>query len=49
MIIHGLRKDIETNSRERIGNCVKTICEKQNVKIASAFQDSNGSRVVIQI
>ena len=49
MIIHGLRKDIETNSRERNGNCVKTICEKQNVKIASDFQDSNGSRVVIQI
>lgn len=37
-IIFVIRKDIEADFRERIGNRVDAICEKQNVKIAYAFQ-----------
>lgn len=40
-IIFVIRKDIETDFRERIGNRVESICEKQNVEIAYAFQDIN--------
>lgn len=38
-IIFVIRKDIEADFRERIGNRVETICEKQNVEIAYAFQE----------
>lgn len=38
-IIFVIRKDIEADFRERIGNRVEAICEKQNVKIAYAFQE----------
>lgn len=40
-IIFVIRKGIEADFRERIGNRVETICEKLNVKIAYAFQDLN--------
>ena len=40
-IIFVIRKDIEADFRERIGNRVESICEKQNVEIAYAFQDLN--------
>ncbi len=38
-IILVIRKDIEADFRERIGNRVESICEKQNVEIDYAFQD----------
>ena len=38
-IIFVIRKDIEADFRERIGNRVEAICEKQNVEIAYAFQE----------
>ncbi|MDO4327652.1 MAG: sugar phosphate nucleotidyltransferase [bacterium] len=38
-IIFVIRKEIEADFRERIGNSVEAICEKQNVKIAYAFQE----------
>lgn len=37
-IIFVIRKEIEADFRERIGNRVEAICEKQNVEIAYAFQ-----------
>lgn len=40
-IIFVIRKDIEDDFRERIGNRVETICEKQHVEIAYAFQGLN--------
>ena len=40
-IIFVIRKDIESDFRERIGNRVETICKKLNVEIAYAFQDLN--------
>lgn len=40
-IIFVIRKDIEADFRERIGNRVESICEKQKVEIAYAFQDLN--------
>lgn len=40
-IIFVIRKDIEADFRERIGNRVEEICEKQNVKIAYTFQNLN--------
>lgn len=40
-IIFVIRKDIEADFRERIGSRVESICEKQNVEIAYAFQDLN--------
>ena len=40
-IIFVIRKDIEADFRERIGNRVELICKKQNVEIAYAFQDLN--------
>ena len=40
-IIFVIRKDIEADFRERIGNRVESICKKQNVDIAYAFQDLN--------
>lgn len=38
-IIFVIRKDIETDFRERIGNRVEAICKSLNVDIAYAFQD----------
>lgn len=38
-IIFVIRKDIEADFRERIGNRVEDICKKQNVEVAYAFQD----------
>ena len=40
-IIFVIRKDIEADFRERIGNRVESICKKQNLDIAYAFQDLN--------
>lgn len=40
-IIFVIRKDIEADFRERIGNRVESICEKQHVEIAYAFQGLN--------
>lgn len=40
-IIFVIRKDIESDFRERIGNRVDSICENKNVEIAYAFQDLN--------
>lgn len=40
-IIFVIHKDIEADFRERIGNRVESICEKQKIKIAYAFQDLN--------
>ena len=40
-IIFVIRKDIEADFRERIGNRVESICKKPNVEIAYAFQDLN--------
>lgn len=40
-IIFVIRKDIEADFRERIGNRVESICQKLNVEIAYAFQDLN--------
>ena len=40
-IIFVIRKDIEEDFRERIGNRVESICKKLNVEIAYAFQDLN--------
>lgn len=40
-IIFVIRRDIEDDFRERIGNRVESICEKQNVEVAYAFQDLN--------
>lgn len=37
-IIFVIRKDIEADFRERIGGRVESICEKQSVEIAYAFQ-----------
>ena len=38
-IIFVIRKDIEDDFRERIGNRVEAICASLNVEIAYAFQD----------
>ena len=38
-IIFVIRKDIEADFRERIGNRVEAICASLNVEIAYAFQD----------
>lgn len=38
-IIIVIRKDIEADFRERIGNRIEEICEKMNVEVAYAFQD----------
>lgn len=40
-IIFVIRKDIEADFRERIGNRVEAICKKLNVETAYAFQDLN--------
>lgn len=40
-IIFVIRKDIEDDFRERIGNRVEIICKKLNVEIAYAFQNLN--------
>lgn len=40
-IIFVIRRDIETDFRERIGNRVEVVCKKLNVEIAYAFQDLN--------
>lgn len=38
-VIFVIRKDIESDFRERIGNRVESICKKLNVEVAYAFQD----------
>lgn len=38
-IIFVIRKDIETDFRERIGNRVESLCEKLGIEIIYAFQD----------
>lgn len=40
-IIFVIRKDIEADFRERIGNRVEAICKELNVEIGYAFQDLN--------
>ncbi len=40
-IIFVIRKDIETDFRERIGNRVEEICGRLGVEVAYAFQDRN--------
>lgn len=40
-IIFVIRRDIETDFGERIGNRVEVVCKKLNVEIAYAFQDLN--------
>lgn len=40
-IIFVIRKDIETDFRERIGNRIEALCDKLHIKIAYAFQDLN--------
>lgn len=40
-IVFVIRKDIEADFRERIGNRVESLCEKLNVEICYAFQDIN--------
>lgn len=40
-IIFVIRKDIEDDFRERIGNRIEAICKKLGVEIAYAFQDLN--------
>lgn len=40
-IVFVIRKDIEADFRERIGNRVESICKKLNVEIAYAFQNLN--------
>lgn len=38
-IVFAIRKDIETDFRERIGNRVEAMCKTLNMEIAYAFQD----------
>ena len=38
-IIFIIRKDIEDDFRERIGNRVEALCTRLNVEVAYAFQD----------
>ncbi len=38
-IIIVIRKDIEADFKERIGNRIETICAERNVEVAYAFQD----------
>ena len=40
-IIFAIRKDIEADFRERIGNRIEELCKKLGVEIAYAFQDLN--------
>lgn len=40
-IIFVMRKDLEANFRERIGNRIEEVCEKKSVRIAYTFQDIN--------
>lgn len=40
-IIFVIRKDIEADFRERIGNRVEALCKNRGVEIAYAFQDLN--------
>ena len=40
-IIFVIRKDIEADFRERIGNRIEELCKKLGVEIAYAFQDLN--------
>ena len=40
-IIFVIRKDIEADFRERIGNRIEAVCKKLDVEIAYAFQDLN--------
>ena len=38
-IVFVIRKDIEEDFRERIGNRIEELCKKLNVEVAYAFQD----------
>lgn len=40
-IIFVIRKNIESDFRERIGNRVKKVCENLSVEVAYAFQNLN--------
>ena len=40
-IIFVIRKDIESDFRERIGNRIEAVCGKKGVEVAYAFQDLN--------
>ena len=40
-IVIVIRKDIESDFRERIGNRIEAVCQKVNVEIAYAYQDLN--------
>ena len=40
-IIFVIRKDIESDFRERIGNRIEAVCGKTGVEVAYAFQDLN--------
>lgn len=40
-IIFVIRKDIEADFRERIGNRIETVCARAGVEVAYAFQDLN--------
>ena len=40
-IVFVIRKDIESDFRERIGNRIEAVCQKVNVEIAYAYQDLN--------
>ncbi len=40
-IVFVIRKDIELDFRERIGNRIEAVCQKVNVEIAYAYQDLN--------
>ena len=38
-IVFVIRKDIESDFRERIGNRMEAVCQKVNVEVAYAYQD----------
>ena len=40
-IIFVIRKDIEADFRERIGNRIESVCERLGIEVAYAFQDLN--------
>ena len=47
-IIFVIRKDIEEDFRERIGNRVEAICKALHVEIDYAFQDLNTVQMCIR-
>ena len=48
-IIFVIRKDVEADFRERIGNRVEDICKKLNVETTYVFQDLNNAPGEVQI